>query len=294
MSIVRPKWPRWRYGKRLLWRSEDRWGPVEVVNGPLGRALHFGGEALQGRCHFDLPWLPVAEYLKTMVGAAAFPPPQSRQSDHSLPNHPSICLLGLGTGSLAWSYRHLMPHAKLVAVELRQAVIDAGRACFRIDELELEVIHDDAANALQLLPIKSQTLIAIDLFMASGMVPILNRNDFWHAISKSIHPSGVVCVNTWSGDPQKFQELCELVKKWVCPGGDLLMVDHIGFGNVTLFAVPRPCELAQVIARAEHIDRAFAQAPPWNRKQQREADRVGLTKETLVERLTRAKLHGSR
>ena len=103
MAGSAPRFPTWRYGKRLLWRAHDQWGVVEAVDGHLGRELHFGNASLQGRINLEYPWLPVAEYVVSMSLAAAFPSPTKRVGQHfshksvsdSVPAVPQVCLLGL-------------------------------------------------------------------------------------------------------------------------------------------------------------------------------------------------------
>lgn len=298
--------PRWRYGRRLLWSGRDAWGDVEVVKSPLGATLHFGNSAVQGRLNLDEPWRPVTEYGTTMSAAVAFPAPfkrritrspqspQSSQSPQSTqaPAQPNICLLGLGTGALAWTYYHLLPHAKLTAFELRGAVIEAARAQFKLDELieqsGLVVQEGDAAHLINELPPRSQTLIAIDLFTSEGMAPALGDPSFWRSVARAIHPIGVVCINAWSGDRAKLKVITQALKRWVVPGGDLLSIDHVEFGNVGLFATPRPIEYAQVCARAARIDERLMGHRPWNPRQQRALRDAGMSGESVRERLERA------
>lgn len=287
-----PRWPRRRYGRRLLWRGEDAWGEVEVVKSPLGAAMHFGSASLQGRLCLNEPWLPVAEYAVTMAGLAALPAPVSRVSDSRAPLTPQVCLLGLGTGSLAWTYQHLLPSATLTALELRPAVIEAARACMRLDELSaLRVIEGDADQTITTLEERSQTLIAVDLFTAQGMAEITGTSHLWRSVSRVLHPSGALCVNAWSGDLSRFRALLSLLERWVCPGGSLLSIDHLGFGNVVIFATPRPLEGRAMLTRASRVDQLLTPAQAWSRSMYREAERVGLSGESIMSRLRRASFY---
>lgn len=294
MSNGPPRWPRWRYGRRLLWIGHDEWGPVEVVTGPLGRSMHFGSAALQGRLAIEEPWRPVAEYLVTMSGAAAFPPPISRSKAEPLPAHPQVCLLGLGTGALAWTYHALLPHAQMTAIELRPAVIEAARACFLLDSLPIQIIEGDAAEEIRTLPAQSQTVISVDLFMSTGMASVVDQSSFWRDISRALHPKGVLCLNAWTGDLERYHLLCSQLSRWVCPAGELRCVDHVGFGNVILFASPQPIDLGGLFARASMIDQVFSRGQRLTHRQLREADLAGLSSETVEDRLKRSqvlKLH---
>lgn len=292
-----PRLPTWRYGRRLLWRAYDEWGVVEVVEGFLGRALHFGTASIQGRINRDYPWLPVAEYAKTMSIAAAFPSPISRTAQESIqaPRVPQVCLLGLGTGSLAWSYHHLLPHAELTVIELRATVIEAAKQYFRLDDLaqrtHLTILEGDALEQLGHLARGSQTLVAIDLFTASDMADCLNETQFWREVARVLHPRGVLCVNTWSSRPQACRFIHQMIEAHICPAGELYTLDHSGFSNLILFASPRPIELKSVLKRTEQIDEKLAwpeqKTARLQRKWKLEADHVGLSRETISARAHR-------
>jgi SAM-dependent methyltransferase len=60
-----------------------------------------------------------------------------------------ILLLGLGGGSAARIVRALAPDALIVGVELDAEVVEAARQHFDLDELEVEVIVDDALAVLE-------------------------------------------------------------------------------------------------------------------------------------------------
>ena len=288
-----PRLPTWRYGKRLLWRGYDQWGVVEVVEGFLGRGLHFGTHALQGRINRKQPWLPVAEYAATMTAAAAFPAPQKRKVKHDdLPSQPQICFLGLGTGSLLWTYHYLMPHAKLKVIELRPAVIEVAQKLFRLDEIEsVELLVGDAAERIRELPSKSQTIMLIDLFTSTGIADCLLDRSFWREVARVIHPTGVVCVNTWASRPELFTQVKECIHQAICPAGELYAIDHPTFSNIILFATPRLVDLDGVLKRSELIDDRLS--PPQfrssskRRRWLREAEDAGLTGESISQRVQR-------
>lgn len=284
-----PKWPKWRYGRRVLWEGSDDWGAVEIVGSPLGAAMHFGNRGLQGRLCLRELWRPVAEYAFTMAGVVAFPAPQSRAHTQDLPPRPQVCLLGLGTGALAWTYHHLLPHAELTALELRPAVIEAARSCLRLDELTcLQVIEGDALTSLSALADRSQTIMAIDLFHERGMAEVLQKKQFWREVGRVLHPTGALCINAWSGQIELLRDLVRDVETWVCPGGLQIGVSHRGFGNVVIFVTPSPYQWNDVLKRARLVDHRLAQGRAWSRRQAREVKRVGLTQDGVMTRLSRA------
>ena len=300
MARRSPLLPTWLYGKRLRWRGRDEWGTLEVVDGVLGLELHFGSKALQGRINLDQPWRPLAEYTVSMAALAALPEPQRRQRDETLPDQPTICLLGLGTGSLAWTYHRLIPHAHLTAIELRPAVIEVGVELFGLSKLEaLKMIRGDALDEVTRLAERSQTLISIDLFTDEGMAPCLKSSVFWQQVARILHPCGSIAVNVWSGDQEAFKEILTLIKTYICPEGDILMIDHELFGNYIILASPRSLKQESSLARARKIDDRLNSSPPplasrlcWRvnstQKWARASYEAGLSGESIQSRLKRA------
>lgn len=61
----------------------------------------------------------------------------------------SVLLLGLGGGSAARIVRALAPDARIVGVELDGEVVEVARRHFDLDELDLEVVVDDALRVLE-------------------------------------------------------------------------------------------------------------------------------------------------
>lgn len=303
MSLGRaPLLPRRRYGKPLKWRGRDEWGELEVVEGELGLELHFGSSALQGRINLEQPWRPLAEYAVSMLTLAALPERQSRQDKTSLqvPDRPRVCLLGLGTGSLAWSYHRILPQAELTAIELRPGVIEVATQLFGLGSLTaLRIIQGDASRELVQLADHSQTLVAIDLFTSTGMAPCLSSSDLWREVSRVLHPCGAIAVNSWSGDAEAFEKIFTEIKAHVCPQGDALIIDHEGFGNYIVLASPRPLDREGCLTRATQIDQLLNEGTPQahsyqsrrgpkKRDWESAAEEAGLSGEGVRERLRRA------
>lgn len=291
-----PRFPTWRYGKRLLWRGYDEWGVVEVVEGHLGRGMHFGSASLQGRINRDLPWLPVAEYAISMSLAAAFPAPISRTQNKSvlpISSVPQICLLGLGTGSLTWTYHHLMPKAQLTVIELRPAVIEVAQTLFGLEQLssQLKLIQGDALEKLSLVPTASQTLVAIDLFTANNMADCLLEPKFWRELARILHPLGVLCINTWGSRPEACAKIQAFIQQYICPAGDLYLLDHLSFTNEILFACPHPVDLAGVLKRSSVVEsklhRPKHTSPRQKKRWDKEAEAAGLSFESIGQRAQR-------
>ena len=126
------------------------------------------------------------------------------------------------------------------------------------------------------------------------MADVLMSADFWRKVRRALHPSGAICINAWSGDVERLNTLLELLERWVAPGGSIFQVDHIGFGNVVIFATPQPLERSAMLKRAQRIDELLSPQHTWTRSQRREATRVGLSGESVLSRLTRGRVINAR
>ncbi len=114
-------------------RAESR---VEVRRDRRGLALHVDGSFASWQAHAGgatgSVWEAIAAPLLLL-------PPERRRA---------ILVLGLGGGSAARLARRLAPAARIVGVERDPEVLRAARRWFRLAELDLEVVRDDARALL--------------------------------------------------------------------------------------------------------------------------------------------------
>ena len=74
-----------KYDGTLIFEGKDRFGPVEVVDGPLLRTMHFGTPTIQSSMYLNDPIALEMEYNKVMMLGLVFNP-----------NPESALFLGLG------------------------------------------------------------------------------------------------------------------------------------------------------------------------------------------------------
>ncbi|HEY0720688.1 MAG TPA: spermidine synthase, partial [Gammaproteobacteria bacterium] len=84
-----------KYDGLLVHRTQDEWGPIEVVDDMLHRSLHFGTEPKQSSMLLSDPLALVLSYTRAMTTALLFVPQVRR-----------VLLIGLGGGSLAKFFLH--------------------------------------------------------------------------------------------------------------------------------------------------------------------------------------------
>lgn len=288
MSDAEPKRERawWRRGDPLLFTARDEWGEVQLTRSLLGRELRFDGGALQGRLDLNEPWVPLSEYAVSMALAPALLPearsPTARER---------VCLLGVGSGNLAWAYQRALPRASLTLVELREAVISLGRKGLKLGELpRSKVLVSPAEVALKSFEEASQDLIAVDLYLSHGMAPPLMTRAFWGDLFRSLSPEGVACVNVWSSDPEAYERLISLINASRGAARLTLALSHLSFSNVILFICAPPPPLEVLRRRAAHLEERYQSATRLTRALRKARASAGLSGEPLTERVERLSL----
>jgi spermidine synthase len=78
-----------------------------------------------------------------------------------------VLLLGLGGGSAARIVRAVAPRCEIVGVELDGEVIRAARSAFGLDDLGVELVHDDARTFLE-RDRERYDLVLEDVFVGFG------------------------------------------------------------------------------------------------------------------------------
>lgn len=278
----------WRSRRPYLIRERDEWGEVQLVRAALGLELRFDDGALQGRLDPEEPWRPLSEYAVSMsLAPALLSEPQSLLYDGS--RAPAqVCLLGVGTASLAWSYQRALPEAELHLVELREAVLKVARRGLRLGELpHRHELIDSAERALPRFESGRFDLIAVDLFMSTGMAPALMSPSFWAELFRALKPEGLACVNLWSSDPEAYERLLELIRAHRGPERVTRALSHLSFSNVILF-IGAPVVMGdELIRRAAALDELLGLDAPRSRRRQKKEERVGLSGEPLASRAAR-------
>ncbi|WP_158598062.1 spermidine synthase [Noviherbaspirillum saxi] len=109
-----------------------------------------------------------------------------------------IVQLGLGAATLTkFCYRHF-PDARVTAVELNPAVVDACQAVFQLpaDNQRLSVILMDALDFVSNSSNTGQIdVLQVDLYEESADGPALDTAEFYAACAQCLAPQGIMTVN---------------------------------------------------------------------------------------------------
>jgi spermidine synthase len=187
-----------KYGGQLIFSGKDAMGPVEVVDHPHVRNLHFGNAVIQSSMYHADPYAIEMEYNRVMMFAVVF--------QMSLKN---VLFLGLGAGSKSkflWKYA---PECTLDVVELSPLVVEAGHRFFHVPEEDHFNIH--LAEAQEFMTTARQhfyDIVFVDLYDAAGMSSIIAHPDFFRLCYEALLPGGILVWNMWTASDENLNTEC--------------------------------------------------------------------------------------
>ena len=182
---------------KILHRTRDAWGSIEVVEDGAVRSLHFGTAARQSAMSLYEPDYLLLSYTRAMVTPLLFVEPPSR-----------VLLVGLGGGSLAKFLLRHYPDCRIDAVELRPEVVKAARDHFGLPESDnLEVVVGDGTEFLTQADEACYDLVLIDAYDHAGMDPNLGERGALFGARRALCPGGALSINAWSAERALIQEV---------------------------------------------------------------------------------------
>jgi spermidine synthase len=230
---------------RLFGRQRKPATPaVEISEKDGVRYLHLGGPAIQSAMRLRDPYALELEYTRAMMMFLV------------LRDTPvSICLVGLGGGSLAKYIHQYLPECRLLALEISAEVVAAARGYFMLPEddprLSVQVCDGaarirDASNAADVL--------LIDGYDAERIVEDLASIEFYRACREALTPEGIAVFNLWGSDRHFDTYLGRIETAFQ---GRVLRLPAERRGNIMIFgltAATHELALAPIMARARAWD----------------------------------------
>lgn len=154
------------------------------------RYLHLDSPWVQGAMRIASPRSIELEYVRRMMAALLWLPPQSLAGAQAVQ-------LGLGAGTIT-RFCHGVLRMRCTAVELNPGVIRACRTYFRLphDEPRLAVIEQDAARwVAEPAHRGSARLLHVDLYDHEAAAPVLDDEAFYADCRGVLAEGGVMAVN---------------------------------------------------------------------------------------------------
>ncbi|CAI0716752.1 spermidine synthase [Serratia entomophila] len=169
---------------QVIARVEDHCGEIIVSDHKNYRTLRFDGICEQSKMSISNPALPIHNYIKAMLMAVAWQPPQA------------ALILGLGGGSLVRALHACDPRVLLEVVELRAAVIAVAQRYFTLPPADTVTLHTaDAADFVRNAGNRRYDLIFSDLYSAFAMDPQQGSQSFLENCAAHLTEGGWLVLN---------------------------------------------------------------------------------------------------
>jgi len=172
------------FGDPIVYRTNDEFGDILVIDRELYRSLTFDSVFDQSSVDLRKPNILVHEYTHAMMLVTAFVKPR----------HATI--LGLGGGCILRSMNNAWPQCKVHAVELRQRVYEVASDYFGIPVNEkITISIADAEQHLINTEDACTTIIFADLFTAYCMNPYQMQQNFVNQCYRVLNKKGWLVIN---------------------------------------------------------------------------------------------------
>lgn len=172
------------FANTLVFRTEDQWGDIMVIDKKKCRVLAFDPVYEQSSVDLKNPHIPVHEYTQIMLLVLTFINPKH------------ITMLGLGGGCLLHCLHYLLPQCTMLTFELREKVYDVALNFFQIPTSNnISIMISDAKLALKRCPDQSTQIIFADMYQSYGMDPFQMQKQFIKQCHRILDDTGWLVVN---------------------------------------------------------------------------------------------------
>lgn len=230
-----------KYHGKLIHRSRDAEGAIEVVDDSLTRTLHFGNDVRQSTMVLCDPVHLALVYTRAMMSCLLFQPD---------PKH--VLLVGLGGGSLAKFFLHYFPRCNVDAVERRADVVKVAHGYFQLPEApRLQVHVDDASHFMRRHALHRYDLIFLDAYDAEGMASGSADSDFLAACRNRLAPHSLLVMNLWARDRRHYKYVYTHLSE--CFGEKPLRLPSEGGTNIITLSGRRPLARLNLKSLPAHV-----------------------------------------
>lgn len=119
----------------------------------------------------------------------------------------SVLLLGLGGGNIVRLFeKHLAGQFdfEVTAVEIDPTVVQMAKQYFDLDQLQLQVVVDDARHFLR-HDDKTYDIIIVDAYTHETQIPVmLATQEFFQQVQRRMNPGGVLGINALAFNESRF------------------------------------------------------------------------------------------
>lgn len=205
---------------KSIHKTIDEYGTIEVLDDGAKRYLTFGNEHEQSCQIKAQPHIPQHEYSRAIMLSLLFC------------NAKSICVMGLGGGTLVYSFLNACDEIKIKAVELRADVVRVAHRYFALPKHDerLTVVHSDGLSHIQSNDDNYDLLVA-DMYHHHGIDETQMQRDFLKICAKRVTKDGWFVLNYWLDHDLNTEILQQLNHDFEC-----LYMCNSGGGNLIIYA----------------------------------------------------------
>ena len=227
--------------------TKARWIMLNILETDGVRTLHFGSLAVQGAMRVDRPNDIELEYVQQMMSWLLF----RNDVGH-------VVQLGLGAAALTKFCYHRLSPARITAVELDPAVVDACRTHFALppDDGRLSVLTMDAMDYVRdFSRRRSVDILQVDLYDAQAKGPLLSTDAFYAACANCLSAKGIMTINLYCDWPEHLDHIRMIEKSFDA----VAWLPEVHDGNIVAIAFKRSpsVDFDELYARAEEIRASF-------------------------------------
>ena len=167
-----------------------------------------------------------------------------------------ILVVGLGGGMLTGFLRKHYPDARIDAVEIDPAVVEAAKRYFGFREDPLMRAHvADGREFIERVR-EPYDVILLDAFGEYRIPERLTTREFLSAVRRALAPGGVAIGNLWRSAENPAYDA--MVRTYEDAFDQVLLLDVEGYANQILLALPRPEAMSrgELAQRARHLSAA--------------------------------------
>lgn len=171
---------------------------IEVVEEGDIRSLYFGGSVLQSSMKLFAPHRLTLSYTRYMTASLLIDDQPER-----------VLVIGVGAGSLIRFLHHHFPAALIDGIDYSSKVLDLARSHFHLPSGSQVALHccDGQAFLADRKEADNYDLILIDAFDTNGMSTTIYSSEFIERCRDHLAVSGLVCLNLWSGDRTRMEQV---------------------------------------------------------------------------------------
>jgi len=192
--------------EKTLYKSQDQFGALSVVETNMVRSLYFGNDKKQSSLFVPDPSVLVLPYAQAMMTSLIF----SKKPE-------KILLVGLGGGSLIHFLLRAFPDVKIDVVEIRESVIELAYQFFFLNEFS-DNVNIICADAEEYVSANSDIrnnydLILVDAFDCNGPADINAKENFLQECRYMLNTTGVICFNLWNRITDSYSSSFQRLQK---------------------------------------------------------------------------------